>query len=88
MDGSVGSAGQAATCRSMGALWERMGGEDPHETCKPIPTPRIAGDITADWGYLDHQLLRRISNRIINEVRGIHRVVLDISSKTPATIDW
>ena len=36
----------------------------------------------------DHQLLRRISNRIINEVRGINRVVLDISSKPPATIEW
>ena len=44
--------------------------------------------MTADWGYLDHQLLRRISNRIINEVRGINRVVLDISSKPPATIEW
>ena len=44
--------------------------------------------MTADWGDLDHQLLRRISNRIINEVRGIHRVVLDISSKPPATIEW
>ncbi len=40
--------------------------------------------MTADWGDLDHQLLRRISNRIINEVRG----VLDISSKPPATIEW
>ena len=38
--------------------------------------------------HLDHQLLRRISNRIINEVRGINRVVLDISSKPPATIEW
>ena len=44
--------------------------------------------MTADWGDRDHQLLRRISNRIINEVRGINRVVLDISSKPPATIEW
>ncbi len=44
--------------------------------------------MTADWAYLDHELLRRISNRIINEVRGINRVVLDISSKPPATIEW
>ena len=44
--------------------------------------------MTADWTYLDHELLRRISNRIINEVRGINRVVLDISSKPPSTIEW
>ncbi|MDB4403188.1 hypothetical protein N9159_00945 [bacterium] len=41
-----------------------------------------------DGDDLDQGLLRRISNRIINEVRGIHRVVLDISSKPPATIEW
>ena len=44
--------------------------------------------MTADWAYLDHELLAKISNRIINEVRGINRVVLDISSKPPATIEW
>ena len=44
--------------------------------------------MTADWGYLDRDLLRRISNRIINEVRGINRVVLDVSSKPPSTIEW
>jgi GMP synthase (glutamine-hydrolysing) len=44
--------------------------------------------MTADWAYLDHDLLRRISTRIINEVRGLNRVVLDISSKPPSTIEW
>jgi GMP synthase (glutamine-hydrolysing) len=44
--------------------------------------------MTADWAYLPRDLLARISNRIINEVRGINRVVLDISSKPPATIEW
>ncbi len=44
--------------------------------------------MTADWAYLPEGLLRRVSNRIINEVRGINRVVLDISSKPPATIEW
>jgi GMP synthase (glutamine-hydrolysing) len=44
--------------------------------------------MTADWGYPERNLLRRISNRIINEVRGLNRVVLDISSKPPATIEW
>ncbi|MBX7137525.1 MAG: glutamine-hydrolyzing GMP synthase [Oligoflexia bacterium] len=44
--------------------------------------------MTADWAYLPHDLLRRVSSRIVNEVRGINRVVLDISSKPPATIEW
>ena len=44
--------------------------------------------MTADWGYLDRELIGRISNRIINEVRGLNRVVLDVSSKPPATIEW
>jgi GMP synthase (glutamine-hydrolysing) len=44
--------------------------------------------MTADWAYLPEALLRKTSNRIINEVRGINRVVLDISSKPPATIEW
>ena len=44
--------------------------------------------MTADWCYLPEGLLRRTSNRIINEVKGINRVVLDISSKPPSTIEW
>jgi GMP synthase (glutamine-hydrolysing) len=44
--------------------------------------------MTADWCYLPQELLRRTSNRIINEVKGVNRVVLDISSKPPATIEW
>jgi GMP synthase (glutamine-hydrolysing) len=44
--------------------------------------------MTADWSYLPQELLARISNRIINEVRGINRVVLDITSKPPGTIEW
>ena len=41
-----------------------------------------------DWVDLPHDLLRRISNRIINEVRGVNRVCYDISSKPPSTIEW
>jgi GMP synthase (glutamine-hydrolysing) len=44
--------------------------------------------MTADWAYLPQDLLQRVSNKIINSVKGINRVVLDISSKPPATIEW
>jgi len=44
--------------------------------------------MTAHWAHLPHELLSRVSNRIINEVRGINRVVYDISGKPPATIEW
>ena len=44
--------------------------------------------MTADWSHLPHEVLARISTRVINEVRGINRVVYDVSSKPPATIEW
>ncbi|HKJ30493.1 MAG TPA: glutamine-hydrolyzing GMP synthase [Balneolales bacterium] len=44
--------------------------------------------MTADWAHLPHEFLAKVSNRIINEVRGINRVVYDISSKPPSTIEW
>jgi len=44
--------------------------------------------MTADWVHIDHEILERISSRISNEVKGINRVVYDISSKPPATIEW
>ncbi|MFO1299746.1 MAG: glutamine-hydrolyzing GMP synthase [Burkholderiaceae bacterium] len=44
--------------------------------------------MTAHWAHLPHELLGRVSNRIINEVRGINRVVYDVSGKPPATIEW
>jgi GMP synthase (glutamine-hydrolysing) len=44
--------------------------------------------MTADWVPLRYELLARISSRVINEVRGINRVVYDITSKPPGTIEW
>jgi GMP synthase (glutamine-hydrolysing) len=44
--------------------------------------------MTADWSHIPHEVLARISSRVINEVRGVNRVVYDISSKPPATIEW
>jgi GMP synthase (glutamine-hydrolysing) len=44
--------------------------------------------MTADWSHLPYDLLARLSTRIINEVKGVNRVVYDISSKPPATIEW
>ena len=56
----------------------------------PVVIRAVTSDdaMTADWARLPYDLLQRVSNRIINEVSGINRVALDISSKPPATIEW
>ena len=65
-----------------------MGDERTYEfTCALRAVSSVDG-MTADWSHLPYELLAKISNDIINRVRGINRVVYDISSKPPATIEW
>jgi len=65
-----------------------MGDARTYENCCALRIVESQDGMTADWAYLDRELLAKISNRIINEVRGFNRVVLDVSSKPPATIEW
>jgi GMP synthase (glutamine-hydrolysing) len=65
-----------------------MGDERTYENVIALRAVTSVDAMTADWAYLPQDLLGRISNRIINEIRGVNRVVLDISSKPPATIEW
>jgi len=65
-----------------------MGDERTYENVIAIRAVKSLDGMTADWAGLPHALLGRLSNRIINEVKGINRVVYDISSKPPSTIEW
>ena len=65
-----------------------MGDGRTYEKACAIRAVRSTDAMTADWAYLPEEVLQRISTRIINEVRGINRVVLDITSKPPGTIEW
>jgi len=65
-----------------------MGDNRTYENVIAVRGVTSVDAMTADWAYLPEDLLRKISNRIINEVKGVNRVVYDISSKPPSTIEW
>ena len=65
-----------------------MGDERTYDMTAGLRAVTSVDGMTADWAHLPHDFLAHVSNRIINEVRGVNRVVYDISSKPPATIEW
>lgn len=65
-----------------------MGDERTYENAVALRAVTSTDGMTADWCHLPHEFLARISNEIINKVKGINRVTYDISSKPPATIEW
>jgi len=65
-----------------------MGDERTYEDVIALRIVDSVDAMTADWSRVPHEILAKLSSRIINEVQGVNRVVLDISSKPPATIEW
>jgi GMP synthase (glutamine-hydrolysing) len=73
-----------STVRSVGV----MGDERTYEHPVALRAVTSTDAMTADWAHLPYDFLAKVSNEIINKVRGVNRVCYDISSKPPATIEW
>jgi GMP synthase (glutamine-hydrolysing) len=73
-----------STVRSVGV----MGDERTYEHPVALRAVTSTDAMTADWAHLPYEFLAKVSNEIINKVRGVNRVCYDISSKPPATIEW
>ena len=86
--GHYGKIGQAfcvlLPVKSVGV----MGDGRTYEKVIAVRAAATTDYMTADWYHMPYEVLGRISSRIINEVKGVNRVVYDISSKPPATIEW
>ena len=65
-----------------------MGDERTYENVVALRAVTSVDGMTADWAHLPYDFLAHVSNLIINQVKGVNRVVYDISSKPPATIEW
>ena len=65
-----------------------MGDERTYEQAVALRAVESTDGMTADWCHLPYEFLAKVSNDIINKVKGVNRVVYDISSKPPATIEW
>ena len=73
-----------STVQSVGVMGDRR----TYDDVVAIRVVESTDGMTANWVYLPRDILTAISNRICNEVSGVNRVVLDISSKPPSTIEW
>jgi GMP synthase (glutamine-hydrolysing) len=92
--GNLKSSGLYDTVWQAGAIYLPvqsvgvMGDERTYENAVALRAVSSTDGMTADWCHLPYEFLAKVSNEIINKVKGVNRVVYDISSKPPATIEW